>query len=116
MRLLGWLLVALAFFYAVYAGFTTIWSYVEVANAVERAAETTAKMTDDRSARVKGLILTGALQSGISLDDRLVGVTDRDRTILVHVRWHHPVIAWGGEAIISVPLSLERTYGPGRFF
>lgn len=114
MRMLGWLLVALAFFYAVYAGFMTIWSYMEVASAVERAAETTARMTEDRAVRVKNIILAGARESGIALDDRLVSVTDRDRTIHVQVKWQYPAIAWQGEPVVAVPLSLERTYGPAR--
>lgn len=112
MRLVAWFLVAMLFFYGVYQGFMTVWSYMEVADVVERAADTTAKITDDRAGRVRDLVLAGASESGVPLDDRLVSVTESERVVTVQVRWRYPVVAWRGEPILTVPLSIERSYGP----
>jgi len=111
MKLLAWLLVALLFFSAVYEGFMTIWSYMEISNVVERAADGTSRMAEDRGPRVKQLVLAGAAESGLALDDRLVTVTEQNHQVTVRVRWRYPVVVWGGEPVVEVPLSLERTYG-----
>ncbi len=111
MKVFGWLLVALLFFSAVYEGFMTIWSYMEMTSVVERAADMTSHMTDDRPGHVKQLVLSGAAESGLTLDDRLVTVTERDHVITVQVRWRYPVVVWNGEPVLAVPLSVERTYG-----
>ncbi len=112
MKALAWLLLALGFFYAVYTGFMSVWSYMEVSNAVERAADATSRLNEDRAAPAKKMILQSARAAEIAVDERHVKVIDRERTITVQVEWRHPVIIWRGDTILAIPLSLERTYGP----
>ena len=111
MKIVFWLLVAVALVYAFYSGAMAIWSHLEVQGIVEEVVAERARADRfDRAARVKEDILKRAAASGIVLDDRETRVTDEGRLFTVLVRWPWPVIAWGGDVVLAIPLKHERAF------
>ncbi len=107
MKALGGILVALAFFYAFYAGAMTLWSYVQVAGVVDKAWEDHGR---NGAASVRAAIIKGGNEAGVTLDGRFVLVGEDERTMAVAVRWSFPVISFKGDTFLEIPLSLQRSY------
>lgn len=107
MKALGGALVALAFFYAFYAGVMTLWSYIQIAGVVDKAWEDHGR---SGASSVRTAIVRGANDAGVPLDTRFVAVGEDERTISVAVRWSFPVVSYKGEVFVAIPLSLQRSF------
>ena len=107
MKTLGGILVALAFFYAFYAGVMALWSYIQVAGVVDKAWEDQGR---NGAGSVRTAIVKGANDGGVPLDVRFVAVGEDDRTVSVAVRWSFPAISYKGDVFVEIPLSLRRSY------
>ena len=62
-------------------------------------------LTDLRSG-----ILQGAQRAGLPIDARNLTVVSERGAIRVTVHWSQPVITYGGETILSVPLWIDRSF------
>jgi hypothetical protein len=107
MKLIAVGLLVVGLFYALYAGFIAVRSYLDVSSAVDRALEEQAR---NGAASVRAGIVKHAGEAGVPLDDRLVQVGEDERSLSVRLRWSSPVITYNGQHIIEIPLSLERGY------
>lgn len=107
MKALGGILVALAFFYALYAGGMMVWSYIQIAGAVDKAWEEQGR---NGAGPVRTAIIKGAAAAGVPLDVRLVTVAEDERVLSVAVRWLFPAISYKDDVFLEVPLSLHRTF------
>ncbi len=118
MKVLFWLLVALGFVYAFYAGAVAVYSYYQVTDIVKETV--TERAGVDRYERAERIrreilkirreILKKATESGVPLSEREVRVTDDNRTLRVLIRWSYPVIFYKGDAVLSIPLKYERSF------
>ncbi|MBI2155308.1 MAG: hypothetical protein HYU26_00135 [Candidatus Rokubacteria bacterium] len=88
MKIIFWLLVAIAVLYGFYSGAMAIWSYMEVQSIVEEVVTERGVRSDrfERATRVKEDILKRAATSGVRLDDRALTITDEGRAFTVLVR------------------------------
>jgi len=112
-RLVFWLLVAVGAVYAFYSGAMVIWSHLEVQSIVETAVlERGRGSQQERANSVKEEILKRAAESGIGLTERDTSITDDGAALTVRVRWSWPVVRYGGEVVLAIPLSHERTFEP----
>ena len=59
---------------------------------------------------VRDAILRGAERSGLVIDDRKVVVSQAGETLRISVSWSYPMVAVGGETIVGIPLSLDRSF------
>ena len=110
MRIVFWLLVAVAFFYSFYSGAMAVWSYMQVSGVVDQALED--RHLGDKSERarqVRAAIVRGAAKTGVALDEREVNVTQFEGGIVVSVRWTYPVITYNEETVFAIPLSIDRS-------
>ena len=112
MKIIFWLLVAIAVLYGFYSGAMAIWSYMEVQSIVEEVVAERGVRSDrfERAARVKEDILKRAATSGVRLDDRELKITEEGRAFTVLVRWTWPVVVYQGEEVLAIPLKHERTF------
>jgi hypothetical protein len=55
-------------------------------------------------------ILTGAQRAGLPLDPRNLNVASEKTAIRVTLHWSQPVLAYGGETILAVPLWIDSAY------
>jgi hypothetical protein len=106
-KALGGALVALAFFYAFYAGVMTVWSYIQIAGVVDKAWEDQGR---HGASSMRAAVVRFANDAGVPLDTRFVLVGEDERTISVAVRWSFPVIKYKGEVFVEIPLSLQRSF------
>ncbi len=106
MRLLGGLLLALAFFYVFSTGAMAVWSYFRVSDVVERALQ---EHGGTGPPAVREAILAGTADAGVPVDDRQVLVEEDGAAVRVRVRWSWPIVQYGGEGVVAVPLSVERS-------
>jgi len=110
-KLVFWLLLAVAIVYGLYSGAMALWSHLEVQGIVEEVVAERARADRfERAARVKEDVLKRAAQAGIALDDRETRVTDEGRLLTVLVRWAWPVIAYRGDVVLAIPLKHERAF------
>src|SRR5205809_4845274 len=110
-KVLFWLLVALGFVYAFYAGAVAVYSYYQVTDIVkETVTERAGVDRYERAERIRREILKKATESGVPLSEREVRVTDDNRTLRVLIRWSYPVIFYKGDAVLSIPLKYERSF------
>lgn len=111
MRALFWLLVAIGFVYAFYAGAVAVWQYYEVKGIVEEVvAESMKTERFGHSALVKNDVLRKTPAIGVVLDEREVFVTEENRQLRVVIRWSYPAIVYRGEAKLSIPITLDKSY------
>src|SRR2546426_1423887 len=64
----------------------------------------------ERAERIRRDILKKATESGVPLSERDVRVTDENRTLRVMIRWSYPAIFYKGDAVLSIPLSYEKSF------
>jgi hypothetical protein len=115
MRILVWLLIALAAIYGFYSAAMALWSYVEVRSAAETAyLEKGSGDRYGRADRIRDAILKQVREAGVAVDDREVFVTDEEQGIRVLVRWTYPVIVYKQETVLAIPLAHERVFGAPR--
>src|SRR5438034_1074075 len=106
-----WLFVALGFVYAFYVGAVVVYSYYQVTDIVrESVKERAAVDRSERADRIKQDILTKAPESGVPLSERDVRVIEENRTLRVLIRWSYPAIFYKGDAVLSIPLSYEKSF------
>ena len=106
-----WLFVALGFVYAFYVGAVGVYSYYQVTDIVrESVKERAAVDRSERADRIKQDILTKAPESGVPLSERDVRVIEENRTLRVLIRWSYPAIFYKGDAVLSIPLSYEKSF------
>ena len=111
MKVTFWLLVALGLAYAFYAGAVAAYSYYQVTDLVKETVwERAGVELSERADRIRQDILKKAPESGVSLSERDVRVTDDNRTLRVLIRWSYPAIFYKGDAVLSVPLSYEKSF------
>jgi hypothetical protein len=111
MKVTFWLLVALGFVYAFYAGAVAVYSYYQVAGIVkETVTERTGVDRYERADRIKRDILKKAPESGVPLTERDVRVTEDAQTLRVLIRWSYPAIFYKGDAVLSIPLKFEKSF------
>jgi hypothetical protein len=106
MRLVGWLLVAFVFFYGAYCAAKSGWSYLELSTVVEEALVQHGRSGGEA---VKRAILAGAAERGITLDDRNVFVNEAHRLLVARVKWSFPALQVGGDDVVEIPISVERS-------
>src|SRR5688500_14260110 len=113
MRLIFWGLVVVAFCYAAYSGMIAAWSWIAVNNAVDEVIS-----RDGIEAvpvpEVKARVLKASNEAGIPIVDGNVVVTREDRGVKVEVIWTMPVIVVKGDAVLAIPLSVNRTSSGAR--
>jgi hypothetical protein len=111
-RILGGLAVLIAFFYVFYSGAMVVWSYFRVSEIIDTA------LIEHGQAGAPGVresILRQTAAAGVRLHPEQALVSDDDeRELSVHVRWAWPVIRYGGEDVLAIPLSIERTVARRR--
>jgi hypothetical protein len=105
MKLASALLVAIGFVYAFYTGSLAAWSYFEMSDVVEKALEENARAG---AAPLREAIVKAATDAGVRVEERQVVVAEEERLVRVRVRWTWPVMNYGGEDVLTVPLWLER--------
>ena len=111
MKVTFWLLVALGLVYAFYAGAVAIYSYYQIGDIVkETVKERMGVERHERADRIRRDILKKAPESGVSLNDRDVRVIEDSQTLRVLIRWSYPAIFYKGDAVLSVPLSYEKSF------
>lgn len=108
MKVLTWGVVIVAFAYLAYAGMMSVWSYFQVAGAVEEALEARSLSERHDPRGVKQAILTSVNQAGVPLQEHDVTVTASERALAVSVVWTFPVVIYKGESVLAIPLSVER--------
>jgi hypothetical protein len=110
-----WFLVAVGVVYGFYSGAVAIWQYYEIKGIVEVSVAERARMDRyERPGRVRDDILKRAPDSGVTLDERDVFVTEEDRTLRVLIRWSYPVIIYKGEALLAIPIAFDKAFAvPG---
>jgi hypothetical protein len=106
MRLVRWLLVAFAIFYAVYCVATTAWAYIELSYVVEQALAGPAR---SGGGTLRRTIIMNAAERGIPLKEGDVYVNEANRVILVRVKWSFPAVRWQGDDIVEIPVWVERS-------
>jgi heme exporter protein D len=119
MKVIFWLLVAIGILYAFYAVAVAAYSYIEVKDLVtETIKERAAVDRYERATRVREEILKKAPQSGITLDERAVSVTEENRILHVRIRWSYPVAFYKGRSVVSIPFTFDKSFqlhpGPGE--
>ena len=108
MKVVTWGVVIVAFAYLAYAGMMSVWSYFQVAGAVEEALEARSLLERHDPRVVKQTILNTVNQAGVPLQEKDVNVTASERALAVSVVWSFPVVIYKGESVLAIPLSVER--------
>lgn len=107
-------------------GYTIVYvssSYIEVGGLVDRsvndaiqrrkAAVAAAVPDRDFATHVRSGVVTGAKRAGIVLEDDGVQITEGHEGVRITVQWSFPAITYGGQTVISIPISLTRIVNPG---
>src|SRR5438093_8675765 len=106
-----WLLVAIGAVYVFYTGGVAAYSYFQVKAIGEETLVERAKVDRyERANRVQQDILRKASQSGVPLPERDVSVAEENRTLRVQIRWSYPMFLYKGEAVLSMPLSYDKSF------
>lgn len=115
MKTVFWLLVAVGVVYGFYSGAVAIWQYYEIKGIVEESVVERAKGDRyERPGRVRDDIIRKAPDTGVTLDERDVFVTEEDRTLRVLIRWSYPVIIYKGDAVLAIPIAYDKAFAvPG---
>lgn len=108
MKVLTWGIVIVAFAYLVYTGMMSVGSYFQVVGAVEEALEARTRLERHDPRVVKQTILNSMNKAGVPLQEQDVTVTASERALAVSVVWTIPVVVYKGEAVLAIPLSVER--------
>ena len=108
-----------------WAGYTVAgisWSYFTVQEFVEKAlrdastrhraafATGTQLAVDSLAASVRSAILLAALHEGLQLGEGDVGVSANSVGLSATVRWSYPVLRYGGDDILVVPMWVQRSF------
>lgn len=64
----------------------------------------------DHVEEVREAILRGAERGGLPVDERKLVVSQAGTTLRVSLHWSYPVIRIGGEAVVVIPLALDRSF------
>ena len=108
MKVLTWGIVIVGVAYLAYCGMMSVGSYFTVAGAVEEALEARTLIERHDPKVVKQTILNTMNKAGAPLQEKDVTVTASERAVAVSVEWTIPVVVYKGEAILAIPLSVER--------
>ena len=111
MKIVFGFLVGIGLVYAFYSGAVAGYSYFQVRGIVEDTVGERAR-TDrsERASRIEQDILRKASENGLTLNLRELSVTEDDRTLRVLIRWSYPVFIYKGEALLSMPLSFDKSF------
>ena len=61
-------------------------------------------------AEVRKSIVRNAPRAGVVLEPQQVMVSSSSLGLKVQVSWAYPAVTWGGNGIVNIPLSIERTF------
>lgn len=126
MRFLAWLLVFVALVFVGVSAVQAAMKWWEVSNVVDEVvigdlhtapARAAGAWAGERRVRVDKLrlaILQGAAGAGVTLTQDRIAVVEEPTGVRVRVRWAHPVLTVLDEVVLAVPLSIDRSFGPGR--
>ena len=64
---------------------------------------------DDLVDDVRQTLLIRARRLAIPLGERDVAVLSSRRGLTVELRWHFPILAYRGDVLLMIPMSLERS-------
>jgi hypothetical protein len=113
MKVVFWLFVALGCVYAFYSGAIAVYQYLQMKDVVEESVQERWKLDKfDRAARVKQDILRKAPETGVTLAEQSVLVTDEERNLHVLIRWSYPVVVYKHHAYASIPISYDKVFEP----
>ncbi|MBI2529152.1 MAG: hypothetical protein HYV93_24590 [Candidatus Rokubacteria bacterium] len=73
------------------------------------AASGSQPQLDDLVADVRTDVVLRARRYGLLLDERSVNVLPAAGGLTVRLKWSHPAIAYRGDPILVIPMSLERS-------
>ncbi len=59
---------------------------------------------------VRGGILSGAQRAGLPLDPHNLNVVSEKTAIRVTLHWSQPVVTYGGETVLAIPLWIDRAF------
>lgn len=62
------------------------------------------------AADVRAAIVRMARRDGLPIEERKLRLSQTPTSIRVELKWAYPVLAYDGENVIAVPLSLDRTF------
>jgi hypothetical protein len=113
MRVFFWGLVAVACFYAAYAGMMSVYQWFQVRGVVDEVLEPRNLRDLPTAVDVKRRIVREVNEAGVPILDREVKVITANRTLLVDVVWTFPVIVYKGESVLAIPLSVKKQHELG---
>ena len=107
--------------YAAYAAALAGSSYFETRGIVEQAfAEASSRQARSGAApesagpeyatEVRSAILLGAQRASITIDPRNLNVVPERASIRVTLHWSHPVLMYGGESVVAIPLWIDQSF------
>lgn len=59
---------------------------------------------------VRASIMLGAQRAGLPLDPRNLNVVSEKTAIRVSLHWSQPVVTYGGEPVLAIPLWIDRAF------
>jgi hypothetical protein len=119
-----WVIVLAALGWAGFAVAGAGWSYFATQEMVDkvlreatgrhRAALTggTQKGLDALVADIRNSILLAARREGMPIEERRVAVSANSAGVSATVTWSHAVITYGGNDVLALPLSVQRSFVP----
>ena len=107
--------------YAAYAAALAGSSYFQTRGIVEQAfADASSRQARSGAAaespgieyvtEVRTAVLLGAQRAGIPIDPRNLNVVPERASIRVTLRWSHPVLIYGGESVVAIPLWVDQSF------
>jgi hypothetical protein len=106
--------------YGGYVGVAAGSTYFQTRELVEQAfSETTKRLRTPGAGEAAGQeyasdtragILIGARRAGIPLEPRNLVVAPEGDVLRVSFHWSYPLITYGGETILAIPLWLDRSF------
>ena len=119
--LTGWTMVAILLGSVGYTAAFATASYLETTHLVDRiASDAAARGKAAADAQVPGArqqftrdvraaLLSASGRPGSALTGNGLAVSETPEGVRVTVQWSYPVLSYGGRAVVSVPLSVDRS-------
>jgi hypothetical protein len=85
-------------------------AFDDAASRQKRTGAAADAATPEFVADVRSGILLGAQRAGLPIDSRNLTVVSERSAIRVALHWSQPVITYGSETILAIPLWLDRSF------
>lgn len=85
-------------------------AFDDAASRAKRTGGAADAPTPEFLADVRSGILLGAQRAGLPIDLRNLEVVSERSAIRVTVHWSQPVITYGSETILAIPMRLDRSF------